>query len=139
MVRPPYWVAARVFAATATRTGKARIAGAYTLNNGRDIDDLPPDLYLNVVEAWLWDHFGTQDQADKWLESLEPLPVLIFGHAKAIDFDARACFLRAAVVVADRLTAAARAGTDVVVEDVPPGWESDTLLAHSRMVGTLIE
>lgn len=48
------------------------------------------------------------------------------------------CALRAALQVGQQLLAGL-AGEAVFVDDAPPGWTSDELLAQSLAIGTLIE
>lgn len=131
MVRPPYWVAARIFSAAASGVARARISGTYTLNTGKDLDRLRPELYLNVVEAWLWEHFTDQEHADEWLASLNAPP--------SVDLrDFREAALLAAITAGEAMVAAS-AGEAQWIDDAPPGWSNADLLAHSKAIGTLIE
>lgn len=120
MVRPPYWVAARIWSVAATGTGRARIHGAYALNTGKDLDDLEPHLYLYAVEAWLWDHFTSRETADDWLADLDRLPLLIFGHRFEPDFDIRASAMRGTVAAGAALVA--KVGGEPIEVDPTAGW-----------------
>lgn len=135
MVRPPYWVAARIYSVAAGDIARARISGSYTLHTGKDVEDLPPKLYLDVVEAWLWEKFTTQDKADQWLRDLHAPPVDIFG-------DIPDMVLRAALTAGAEIEK--RFGIEttpipVAEQPVPAGWDNDSLLAEALGLGVTIE
>lgn len=125
MVPAPYWVAARIYSVAASPTGRARISGSYALSTGRDLDDLHPKLYLDVVEAWLWEHFTDQDDADRWIAELETPPSSVWGEIRQLA--ARAT----AVAVGEFLTVF-HAGRPDEVDAAPPGWDNQSLMAQFR-------
>lgn len=138
MVQPPYWVAARLYGVAApgdgtSSLGHARISGSYTLHTGKDLDDLPPYLFLDAVEAWQWERFTKQEQADRWQAALHAPPVI---DVTTIDITRIA------------MAEAARAGEQIEAiiageadpePDAPPGWDNATLVAQQRVVGIVMD
>lgn len=131
MVRPPYWVAARIYGAAAGSVARARISGAYTLNTGKDLDDLPPKLYLDVVESWIWERFTKQEDADRWVDGLNAAPSIDLADVGAV------CERAAMLAVLD--IEAMAAGADTPVDDAPPGWENAALVTQQRVVGIVMD
>lgn len=129
MVRPPYWVAARIYAAAATGIGRARISGTYTLNTGQELEDLPPKLYLDVVEAWYWDHFTDQKDVDSWQHDLAAPPRADWTDIWGV--------VRRGALANIAVFEAVLAGTEPAPSDEsPPGWSDDELLIEAlRMTG----
>lgn len=132
MVQAPYWIAARIYSVAAGTTARSRISGAYTLATGRDLDNLPPHLYLDVVEAWIWERFTKQDDVDQWLDRLNRPPTMRWDEDGLIE----GLLHRGVQSTANRILALTAAD---VIDDSPPGWSNEELLAESRSLGVVIE
>lgn len=81
-----------------------------------------------AVEAWLWDHFQTQEAADKWQAALDDPPPFPFRHPTLTDFDIVACGWRALIVVCGRLLNEEPSSNEA---PAPPGWSDDELFAEA--------
>lgn len=137
MVQPPYWVAARIYGAAAPSIGAssvahARISGSYTLHTGKDLDDLPPHLYLDVVESWTWERFTKQDQVDQWQSALNAPPVI-----DVADDWTQIGLVEAARTVEEFL--ATFDGETVTEPQEPAGWDNALLVAQQRVDGIVFD
>lgn len=130
---PPYQVAGRIYSVTATsRIARARISGAYTLATGGDLDELPPKLYLDLVEAWFLERFTDQDKFDDWVAQVNAPPAFDY-HAPDL------MMLRALERALGNFIVTARSTDPTDQAPAPPGWDNATLVSQQRVDGIVFD